>query len=556
MLRASSLALTSAVACCCPSTQTPPPLKPPLPAASSASFDGQSPSTAAVPVARMTLVVVFDQLAGWVLAEYADHLHPDGLVRQVMARGVYARRSAYPYASTNTAPGHAHIFTGATPAENGIYANKVIHPQRGEIDLVDDGEHAIYGLEHKFASPSMLRVPTVGDALQAQRGEQAQVVALSLKDRASVLPGGKKADVVMWYERKLPGFTTSSYYGPLPGWANDWFAAHPLEALLTPWTPVDPNRMERLIGPDEGPGEGDLGGFGTVFPHDPKASKDPYSVLRITPQMSGYLVDLAAEASKQMKLGEDDVPDLLSVSISGTDYAGHTFGPNSWEFFDQLYRADQRLGAFYAELSEKTDVAVLITSDHGVHPVPDRSGKPRIFPDAVAGAAQKAAVGVLGPGEWVADYSKPLIYFSDALIVHPKREAAITAMLDAVTRLDGIAAVYDVADVRTWREDPDPTRRLIGQSVVDGERGELYVLVEEGAIVDEDKPHGKGTTHGTPYDRDREVPVLFAGPGVSPRRINERVSQAQVAPTIAALLGIDPPAGATAAPLPGSPSRP
>lgn len=556
MLRASSLALTLAVAGCCPSTQVPPPLKPPLPAAPDAAARAEPSPSEAAPVARLTLVVVFDQLAGWVLAEYADHLHPDGLVRQVMARGVYARRSAYPYASTNTAPGHAHIFTGATPAQNGIYANKVIDPERGEIDIVDDGEHAIFGRPNKFASPNMLRVPTVGDALQAQRGEQAQVVALSLKDRASVLPGGKKADVVMWYERKLPGFTSSSYYGSVPSWATDWLAAHPLDALLTPWTPVDATGLQRLIGPDEGPGEGDYKGFGTVFPHDPKASKDPYSVLRITPQMSSYLVDLAAEARKQMKLGEDDVPDLLSVSISGTDYTGHTFGPNSWEYFDHLYRADQRLGAFYAELREKGEVSVLITSDHGVHPVPDRSGKPRIFPDTVAETAQKAAVGVLGPGKWVADYSKPLIYFTDALIAHPKREAAIAAMLDAVTRLEGIVAVYDAHDARTWREDPDPTRRLIGQSVVDGERGELYVLVEEGAIVDENKPRGKGTTHGTPYDRDREVPVLFAGPGVSPRRINDRVSQAQVAPTIAALLGIDPPPGATAAPLPGSPRRP
>ena len=555
MLRAPSLALVLAASSCCPSTQTPPPLKPPLPAAAAVPSSDAAADTSA-PVARMTLVVVYDQLAAWVLAEYLDHLDPEGLVRQVMARGVYAERSAYPYASTNTAPGHAHIFTGATPAESGIYANEVVHPQRGEIDIVDGGEHPIWGLKNKFASPTMLRVPTVGDALQLQRGEAAQVVAVSLKDRASVLPGGKKADLVMWYESKLPGFTSSSFYGPVPPWATSWLAAHPLERLLTAWTPVDEKKLQTLIGPDEGPDEGDYEGFGTVFPHDPKATADPYGVLRLTPQLSGYLVDLAAEASRQMKLGTDDRPDLLSVSISGTDYAGHTFGPNSWEFFDHLYRVDRRLGAFYARLREGGDVAVLITSDHGVHPVPARSGKPRVFPAAVVEAARKAAAGVLGPGAWVADYSKPLIYFSDALMAHPKRKVATAAMLDAVTRIEGIAAVYDVNEALSWREDPDPTRRLIGQSVVENERGELYVLVEEGAIVDENMPKGSGTTHGTPYERDREVPVLFAGPGVSRRRITDRVSQAQVAPTIAALLGIEPPRGATAAPLPGSPLRP
>jgi len=554
MLRGSWSALVLALAGCCPSAQTPPPLKPPL-ASDSAAPTGPTSDSATPKPAGVTLVVVFDQLAGWVLSDYAEHLDPNGLVRQVMANGVYAERSAYPYASTNTAPGHAHIFTGATPADNGIYANEVIHHERGEIDLVDDGEHAIIGLEGKFASPGMLRVPTVGDALREQRGDTARIVALSLKDRAAVLPGGREADLVMWYEHELPGFTTSSYYDEVPAWASRWLVDHPLDDLMVPWTPFDPEKLERLIGPDEGPGEGDYEGFGTVFPHAPKTADKPYDVLRLTPRLSNYLVDLAAEASRQMNLGADEVPDLLSVSISGTDYVGHAFGPNSWEYFDHLYRADRRLGALYAELRQKGEVSVLITSDHGVHPVPDRSGKARVFPDAVARAAEEAATRLLGRGNWVHGYSKPLVYFSDALREHPKREAAITAMIEAVNLLDGIAAVYDVQEARSWREDTEPTRRLIGQSLVDGQPGELYVLVEEGAIVDEDKPKGKGTTHGTPYPRDREVPVLFAGPGIERRHLSERVSQAQVAPTIARLLDIDAPSGATAAPLPGSPPR-
>ncbi|MEM6786177.1 MAG: alkaline phosphatase family protein [Myxococcota bacterium] len=512
---------------------------------------------AAPPVAGLTLVVVFDQVPSWALSAYAETLHPEGIIRRVMARGVYVERSAYPFASTNTAPGHAHIFTGATPADSGVYANQVIDPVRGKIDLVDDGTHPIFGLSDKFASPSVLRVPTVGDALRAQRGEGARVVALSLKDRASVLPGGKEADLVLWYERTRPGFTSSTYYGPaLPPWAEDWLAAHPVSDTLVPWRPaLAPSVLASVVGgPDDGPGEGDYLGFGTVFPHDPKAASDPYDVVRLAPALSNQLVDLAAEAARQMALGADGTPDLLSVSISGTDYAGHTFGPQSWEYLDMLYQTDRRLGALLAELEARGEVSVLITSDHGVHPLPERSGRPRLMPAAVVDAAQAAAARVLGAGRWIDGFSRPFIYFSDPLLAHARRAEAATAIAAAVTRLPGVTSVYDtrrlVADRGGGGDEGDPTRALVAASVVAGARGELYVLVAEGTIVDEDTPKGKGTTHGTPYRRDREVPVLYAGPGIRPLRIEGPVSQARVAPTLAALLGIAPPAAATAPPLP------
>src|SRR5690606_13120482 len=127
--------------------------------------------------------------------------------------GVYVERAAYGYANTNTAPGHAAIFTGAPPAVSGVISNQVVDPARGTIDFVDDGKHAVYGNPRDFVSPLGLRVPTVGDALKAQRGDAAQVVAISSKDRAAVLSGGRRADLALWYDTAIPGFTTSSFYG-------------------------------------------------------------------------------------------------------------------------------------------------------------------------------------------------------------------------------------------------------------------------------------------------------------------------------------------------------
>jgi arylsulfatase A-like enzyme len=515
-----------------------------------------APASPASPIApttetRLVLAVVIDQLPSWVLERHLENLSSDGLIRHLADRGVYVERVAYSFANTNTAPGHAAIFTGAPPAVSGVISNQVVDSERGTIDFVDDGKHAVYGNPHDFVSPLGLRVPTVGDALKAQRGEAAQVVTLSSKDRAAVLSGGRGADLALWYEPALPGFTTSSYYGPLPDWLTAWTSDHPIEALLTPWEPGDPALLPRSFGADDAPGEGDLLGFGTTFPHDAKATSRPHSIVRLLPQHSEYLVDLARAIAAARDLGGDAIPDLLIVSISGTDYVGHTFGPESWEYLDHLIRADRALGSLYRELAARAPTAVLLTSDHGVHPLPEGAGSDRrVYPDEVAAAAEGAAETLFGPGPWIDGFDKPLVFFSPALRRHPRRDEATIAIAEAIAALWGIEAVFDVRAAERLESDPDPLRRMVGLSVASQDRGELYVLVGEGVIVDEDHPRGRGTTHGTPYPRDREVPVLFAAPGLAPRRIAETLAQDRVAPTLAALLDIAPPAQVTAPPLP------
>lgn len=542
------LALAILLTGCGPSAGTAAPSGPAGPAPAPAAT---GPGSNAPTEARVVLAVVIDQLPAWILDRHLPHLAPDGLIRQLAERGVYVERAAYGYANTNTAPGHAAIFTGAPPAVSGVISNQVVDPARGTIDFVDDGKHAVYGNPRDFVSPLGLRVPTVGDALKAQRGDAAQVVAISSKDRAAVLSGGRRADLALWYDTAIPGFTTSSFYGPLPPWLTTWLEAHPIEALLTPWEPHDQALLAAAAGADDAPGEGDLMGFGTTFPHDPNATSRPPAVLRLLPQHSEYLVELAQVSVEALALGGDAVPDLLIVSISGTDYVGHTFGPESWEYLDHLIRADLALGRLYRALEARAPTAALLTSDHGTHPLPERAGESRrVYPDEVAATAQAAAEARLGPGRWIDGFDKPLVFFSPALRGHPRRDEVTAAIIQALEGLWGVGAVYDVRQAEALRADPDPIRRMVALSVATQDQGELYLLVEEGVIVDEDHPRGRGSTHGTPYPRDREVPVLYAGPAIRPRRVAEVVAQERVAATLCALLGITPPAQVTAPPLP------
>ena len=78
-----------------------------------------------------------------------------------------------------------------------------------------------------------------------------------------------------------------------------------------------------------------------------------------------------------------------------------------------------------------------------------------------------------------------------------------------------------------------------------GRSGQIFVVPREGDfLVDRDPLYA--FMHGSPWDYDTHIPLLFHGaPFIKQVVSNDRVNQQDVVPTLAALLGIAPPATAT-----------
>lgn len=488
--------------------------------------------------ARLVVAIIYDQFPAWVYEKYHDMLSPEGALHHLHSRGA-DHVVEYAYASTNTAPGHTAIFTGVPPSQSGVGSNQVWSADRGTRSVVDDGKHAVFGLPDAFASPSVIKVESVADALRKTHGETAKIVGLSFKDRGAVLTTGRDPNLVLWYEKKLGTMTSSDYYtDALPGWVTSWVAEHPITDYFEDWTAADPERLQRLLGPDDAPGEGDYLGLGTTFPHNPITTEDPNRTFRVMPQSTDYLLDLARVAVHQLGLGEDDIPDLLVLSISSTDYSGHVFGPDSWEYVDNLVRTDIAVGKFIAELEQKTDIAVLITSDHGVAPLPEHSkhnqkDSKRIYSDVLIEQLNRAVVRVLGEGEWVGAYVAPLVYLTAAARTPEKRGVAINAMIAKLQSLPEVHAGYDVREATDWQ--------AVALAIADTNLGDVFIVPARGSVVDEGFQRGKGTSHGSPWPYDRQVPVLFAGPGVANTSSTEPLAQNRVAATLCRLLGVTPP---------------
>lgn len=467
------------------------------------------PAVAAPERPALVVLIVVDQLPVRLL-ELPKARYTGGLAR-LTGDAAAVRTAGYAHAITYTCPGHATISTGASPSEHGIVSN----------DWYFAGDP---GTEVYCSDASFLRVGTLADRVVEAGG---RVASVALKDRAAVMLGGKNPSLVSWFDRKEADFT-----GPLAG------AVDVARWMSQEWTALFPDDYARWVGPDDNPLESDPG-LGTLFPHPPATAK----TFLYTPFSGGALAEAALAATEKLELGAAGRPDLLTLSFSQTDYIGHAFTAESWEAVDGMIRLDREIGWLIDALEQRLGagrVSVLLTSDHGAF---EAARVERIGQTAVQDAANAALAAAGFAGE--VHFESPSIWLPHALSADPEARArAAIAVADAVRAIPGIAGAY------AWRVAPPegPHADAVRASLDPERSGDVYVLRGEGALYDYPGSEGRGTSHGTPFSEDTDVPFLAWGVGIQ-AGAGDRVDVRQVAPTVARLLGVPAPDGAKLPPV-------
>lgn len=519
--------------------------------------------------APLVVLVVVDQLPSWFLQARRDQLA--GGVARLVREGVHYPEAEYPYAVTFTAAGHAALGTGAPPAVMGVADNERYHPDLDrELPAVDDADSPVFVLAGSGPatklpgrSAAALRVDGVADVLERETGGQAHTVTISLKDRSAIFVAGRKPDLAVWYDDAQPAMTTSArYLAEPPAWlralADHGQVSRYLEYAWTPLPDLDHAAITGLG--DAGPGENDQpDGFGPSFPHELARVKRPAKELGATPAGDLLVFETARAALDAVPLGADAVPDLLALSFSAQDVIGHSWGAESWERLDAFVRFDRELDRFLGELDQRfgpRGYALVLTSDHGIAPLVEvtrgRGGEAHRHLRRDIEAMTEAAIDeLLGPGDWIAHVSDNSLFIGPALQQHPRRDQALDALVERLRGLPGIQYAELVERLRGDCEARQGIERLACHSVVPEDPGHVYFAAAPGSITTR---HPQGTNHGSPNDYDRQVPVIVRAPGdprwATPRVAGEPVTILQVAPTLAALLGIPAPPAATQPPLP------
>jgi predicted AlkP superfamily pyrophosphatase or phosphodiesterase len=296
---------------------------------------------------------------------------------------------------------------------------------------------------------------------------------------------------------------------------------------------------QAYLNEDDGKGENGGGGWNRTFPHVIDDPRTPFARWPYSPGSGEYLTALARAALTEMKLGQGPGTDLLAVSFSNTDLAGHKFGPRSHEVQDALARLDVTLGALLEALDKQVGNYVLaLTADHGVAPIPEQTPDGgRLILTRVKQEANAAISAELGPGVHVVEAVANDLYLADGVPAQlSAKPGAIERVLAALKKLPGIAEVFDGRALL----DPEKARgelaRAAALSYHAGRSGDLVLVPKPNWVVGE-----AGTNHGSTNDYDRHVPVIFFGKGIKPGQYQRAVTPADVAPTLGALVGVKMP---------------
>ena len=523
---------------------------------------------------RLAVAISVDQLRYDYLPRFRAYFGPGGFER-MLAGGLNFENCTYSYAATKTAVGHATMLTGCNPEAHGIIANEWLdHDTHRLAAAVEDHDAPLVGLApttmrlpggaldpRSGRSPQRLLAPTVGDQLRTTYGPAAKVFGVSNKDRSAILMAGHDAHGAYWDENGR--FVTSTYYrAELPGWVDAFNRRQRAESYFgATWQRrLAAEIYDTVQGPDDAPGEFSGDGLDRTFPHvidggQTRPAGSFYGAFDISPFASEVLAEFARELVIEEQLGTDDTPDLLCLSFSQIDSLGHNYGPDSHEIMDAIVRLDAILAGLLAFLDErigKDNYVVVLTADHGVAPLPERTTEAgsgistRVNGRELDGrmsAALDAVFGTLPEGErWFVRDNQGYRFRTTALAAKnadPARAAA--ALRDALRRDPIIETAFTREEVLAAPRDGTSLIALIRRSVFPAPAQDVFYVTRPDFV---EKPDF-GTNHGSPWLYDRHVPQLWYGAGVRAGTRSEAVGMEDIAPTLAALLRIPPPAKAT-----------
>jgi predicted AlkP superfamily pyrophosphatase or phosphodiesterase len=502
---------------------------------------------------KLAVFIVVDQMR----PDYLAHQQPlyTGGFKRLLDNGFQFTETYHEHAVTETGVGHATIATGCYPSHHGIIGNEWWDGTKSRwVYCAEDSGKGIVGRSgSEGRSPNNLLRPVFGDWLR-HSSPQSKVLAVTGKDRSAILMAGFEG-TAYWYYPNDGAFVTSTYYqAAYPAWVDSFNDRRP----VADYTDSIWGRLlarDKYVGTDTVAAEYD--GNNTAFPHKFVANlnsepKKYYGEFRYTPFFDQLTLEFARDLVVNEQLGIDSAVDLLMIGCSAGDYIGHRYGPSSQEIQDHYLRLDVYLGSFFAFLDSAVGAnqyVVALSSDHGVLPLPEElrdqgMDAGRINSDTLEAAIKRIGAAVAAE---IKCSTNVVLTSSDGVILdyaearagghnEPRLRSTVSRRLK---QLPFIADAYTREEIGSVTNDARPFIHLYRNNYFPDRSPDIMLRFKEYWIIS-NEPHG--TTHGTSYDYDRHIPLIFYGAGVKAGLDTLRAASVDVAPTLSELLGITQPA--------------
>lgn len=507
---------------------------------------------------KLVIGLVVDQMRYDYLFRYWDKLS-DGGLKKMLRSGYSFKNANFSYLPTYTAPGHATIYSGTTPAVHGISANTWYDKDFKVMRYcVDDRRFKSVGTqtEEGDKSPGNLTVTTIGDEMKLMNNNHSKVISIALKDRSAILPGGHKANAAYWIDKQGKWISSSYYMQQLPSWVVDMNIKRSGKFYLGEnWKPMFPiMEYEESFSDNNDYEETHIWENAPVFPHDFSkiTAKEGFDIVKYTPMGNTMTIDFAQKAIVKEKLGQDKYTDLLAVSFSPIDYIGHFYGPHSVEMEDAIIQLDAELESFFKFVKKNIgdDVLFFLTADHGAVNVPKYLTDQKIPSGYFDGDACMNILNAYFKNNYEVEkivenyYNAQLQLDKNKITEHSLNADFVKEKVIQIIK--GFAGVQDVLVIKDLKKG---TSSAMEKKAINGyyssRSGDYFIILKPGWIHDQKK----GTTHGSGYSYDTHVPLIFMGTGISHGSSNQMVNIKDIAPTISTLINISFPNGTTGNPL-------
>ncbi|MGM5470499.1 alkaline phosphatase PafA [Flavobacteriaceae bacterium LMO-SS05] len=511
---------------------------------------------------KLVVGIVVDQMRYDYLTRFYSK-YGNGGFKRMMNEGFNCKNNHFNYIPTYTGPGHTSIFTGTTPKYHGIISNNWYDKEiKASVYCAQDDSVQSVGTKDISGqmSPHRMKTTTFGDENRLFTQMRGKTIGISIKDRGAILPAGHTANAAYWLQGKDEGHWISStyYMDKLPKWVNDFNALEVAKSYLKVWNTLYDINTYSESGTDLNSFEGGFVGKKTAtFPYDLAALKDQnggYDILKATPYGNSLTVDFAIAAIDGEQLGQDHITDVLTVSFSCTDYVGHNFGVNSKEVEDTYLRLDLDLERLFKALDKRVgrgEYTVFLSSDHGAIDVPSYLQSVKIPSGYLNNTQMKQDIMTFMDTTYKAtdlieNISNSQIFLNRVKIkaMNLDLDDVQEALVNELITYDHVNKVYSAHTMNTTSFTTG-IEELLQKGFDQKRSGDVIIVSDPGFIS-----YGKtGSTHGSAFNYDTHVPLLFFGKGIKHGHTVQKTEITDIAPTISALLGISFPNGAIGRPL-------
>ncbi len=508
-------------------------------------------TTSSIESPKLVVLLVVDQMRPDLLTRF-DNLYKGGF-RWLMDHGIWLNDTHHEHGYTATGPGHAAIGFGQYPGKVGIIGNSFYdRTLNKKVNCVEDSHARVIGSDKgKARSLSRYNTDGLGDWIK-DKYPSSQVISIGGKDRTACILGGKHPDQAIYYNNAGEFISSDFYIDELPEWVSRFNKKFKIKNYGDSlWVKsLSDNLYLKYAREDHFYGEEDNylnDDYSPVFPIGTDIGEDPLPVLMGKPWFEREILNLAKDAVLAESLGLDSAPDLLAIGFSAMDWIIHSYGPYSQEVMDACLKLDTYLKNFIDFLDEQVgleNVLFTLTADHGGLPLPEflnKQGKKsgRINKEHL----QEAFT-------WIDDEIEELYglelyhrdggnYFLDfERIKQAKiRPQQIYSIINKyLTKVEGIESMIIKQDILDSKNTDDFVQRL--KNMINLENSpDIFPILSYAYLYR--GPYG--TSHGTPYDYDTHVPLIFSHETFKRKIITSRVATVDIAPTISKYLNLSIP---------------